>query len=43
MRFCWNQEIGSPQTVDPLMRFKPSGTPTIGVPAPTTYGHSPQT
>ena len=30
------EQIGSPQTVDPLMRFRPRGTPTMGVPAPTT-------
>src|SRR5687767_11087180 len=37
----WNQLIGSQQSVAPDSMFRPSGTPTIGVPVPAANGHRP--
>ena len=39
----WNQASGSQQTVAPVSRLRPSGTPMVGVPPPTANGNSPQT
>src|SRR5690606_11574241 len=39
----WNQLMGSQHTVAPVCRERPMGTPTMGAPAPTANGHSPQT
>jgi hypothetical protein len=36
-----NQESGSPQTVAPVPRCWPSGTPTMGAPEPEANGHRP--
>ena len=38
-----NQWIGSEHTVPRLKMCRPSGTPTMGVPEPTTHGHRPHT
>ena len=37
-----NQLSGSPQTVAPVNRCCPSGTPVMGAPEPAANGHSPQ-
>lgn len=39
----WYQEMGSQHRVAPVWMWRPNGTPTIGVPAPTAKGHRPQT
>ena len=38
-----NQWIGSEHTVPRLKMCRPRGTPTMGVPEPTTHGHRPHT
>jgi hypothetical protein len=38
-----NQLSGSQQTVAPVSRLRPSGTPMVGEPPPTANGNSPHT
>jgi hypothetical protein len=38
-----NHDTGSQQTVEPVSRLRPSGTPIMGDAAPAANGHRPHT